>query len=424
MATVYKPKGRNHYVIEYLDENGKRCREFSGTTDRATADLIARDLENRRALKKKGIISGEDEKFRDESARPLSAHLGDWYRDMVAKGRTAAHADQYRERAGRVIALTRGKSWAELIPGRKAGVVEHAAEMLAGVLAKARFSDLTPEQLQQALFAIREAGRSAQTANHHFAAVKAFLRWCCDRSRLRKPPLQGVESYNVAEDVRHVRRCLTDAEMARLIAHAETAPDRWGMPGSLRAMAYLTAASTGFRAAEMRSLTPQSFRLDGVRPSIFLKAAAAKNGKPADQPIARAVADRLRRWLRDKPAGRPVFPLDRDMAKAIRCDLKAIGVAYETDEGVADFHSLRSYYISSLIRSGRSIKEVQVLARHAKAETTLAFYAKVSAFDLANAVESLPDLTGDDRPLAATGTDAADTVLMSSTPHRGASRRK
>jgi hypothetical protein len=27
MATVYKPPGRNKYIIEYVDENGKRRRK-------------------------------------------------------------------------------------------------------------------------------------------------------------------------------------------------------------------------------------------------------------------------------------------------------------------------------------------------------------------------------------------------------------
>ena len=59
---------------------------------------------------------------------------------------------------------------------------------------------------------------------------------------------------------------------------------------------------------------------------------------------------------------------------------------------MADFHSLRGFYVSALVRSGRSIKEVQQLARHARSETTLKHYAKVAAHDLHAAVEALPDL--------------------------------
>src|SRR5262249_41243280 len=83
---------------------------------------------------------------------------------------------------------------------------------------------------------------------------------------------------------------------------------------------------------------------------------------------------------------------------------------YETVEGVADFHSLRAYYVTALVRSGASIKEVHTLARHAKEETTLKHYAKVSAHDLHAAVGCLPVPTvGSRQPeaLAATGTDPA-----------------
>jgi hypothetical protein len=75
----------------------------------------------------------------------------------------------------------------------------------------------------------------------------------------------------------------------------------------------------------------------------------------------------------------------------IRSDLEAAGIACKADGCYADFHSLRSCYISALIRSGASIKIFQTLARHAKASTTLQYYAKASLFDLTGAVTALPD---------------------------------
>jgi hypothetical protein len=105
MATVFKPKGRDHYAVDYVDEDGRRRRKRTGTRDKETAEWIARDLENRVALRKTGIVSAEDEKVRDEGGRPLAAHLADWHGDLMAKGKTAKHADQYRDRAGKLIAL-------------------------------------------------------------------------------------------------------------------------------------------------------------------------------------------------------------------------------------------------------------------------------------------------------------------------------
>jgi len=79
---------------------------------------------------------------------------------------------------------------------------------------------------------------------------------------------------------------------------------------------------------------------------------------------------------------------------------------------VADFHSLRSCYVSTLVRSGASIAEVHTLARHAKPETTLKHYAKVSKHDLRGAVEKLPNpmqSAPEPESLTATGTDGQQT---------------
>jgi len=56
-----------------------------------------------------------------------------------------------------------------------------------------------------------------------------------------------------------------------------------------------------------------------------------------------------------------------------------------------DFHSLRSTYITQLIKGGANIKTVQVLARHASPSTTLQFYARATEADLRAAVESLAE---------------------------------
>jgi integrase len=404
MATIYKPTGRSKYIIEYVDENGD-CRRETGTTDWKLTARRAAKIEEEVFLRKGGLLDPKAEAYRDHEDKPLAGHLDDWHRDLLAKGKTPKHADLSRDRAGKLIAMVNGVPIDDLVPRRKAEAMERAAGLLADTLGRARFGDLTAETIQAALARLKEEGRSAQTANHFRAAIRAFLKWCHKRGRIRGVPSDGVEGFNVDEDPRHVRRSLTDDELARLIAHAETARTVLGMPGPLRAMAYLVAASTGFRVDELRSLTPESFRLEGRRPQITLTAGDTKNRRAVDQPIPASLVGPLRDWLRDKPAGEPVFPLHHDTAKAIRSDLEACGIPYETEEGLADFHALRAYYVSALVRSGRSVKEVQQLARHAKPETTLKHYARVSAHDLQGAVESLPSLTPLLRTRRATGSD-------------------
>ena len=189
------------------------------------------------------------------------------------------------------------------------------------------------------------------------------------------------------------------------------------MTGALRAIAYRTASLSGLRVEELRCLTPEDFRLNSLKPTIYVAAASTKNGRTADQPISQALAAELRSWLADKAPGEQAFPLHHETAKAICADLEAASIAYQTKEGIADFHSLRAYYVSSLIRSGADIDTVRKLARHAKASTTLDHYAKTANDDLHGAVESLAVPTVSRKPLAltATGTDPVSNATVSTT---------
>jgi hypothetical protein len=103
---------------------------------------------------------------RRHEARPLTDHLADWREDMIARGKTARHADQYLERAGKLAALTRGARLTELEPGRKPESLRRAAERLAGILKAARLSDLAPKRIQAALATLRDSGKAHQTVNH------------------------------------------------------------------------------------------------------------------------------------------------------------------------------------------------------------------------------------------------------------------
>lgn len=101
-------------------------------------------------------------------------------------------------------------------------------------------------------------------------------------------------------DVRH-GSCNSDKELRTTLATL-AAPDRgW---------AYRIAAATGFRASEVRALTPDCFDLSSDTPTISPE--SAKNGSDV-QPIHLETADTLRPWLARKPAALPVcrVPADR-----------------------------------------------------------------------------------------------------------------
>ncbi|MFO8013709.1 MAG: site-specific integrase [Phycisphaerae bacterium] len=190
-------------------------------------------------------------------------------------------------------------------------------------------------------------------------------------------------------------RRLTDEELARLIQTAEEGDDVLGMPGPERAMLYRLAVGTGFRAGELRSLTPESFDLDAEPPTVTVEAGYSKHRREDVQPIRQDLADVLRPWLEGKERGEPVFKMPSKTAKMMREDLAEAGIEYRDAAGrVADFHALRHTYISRLVRSGVNVKVAQELARHSTPTLTLGRYAHVQLVDQTQALDALPAIEG------------------------------
>src|SRR5262249_40627402 len=89
-----------------------------------------------------------------------------------------------------------------------------------------------------------------------------------------------------------------------------------------RAMLYRVALGTGFRADELRSLTPESFNLAGEQPTVTVAASYSKHREEDVQPITTDLAERLRQWLKGKQAGERIFArLPKASARMLRCDL-------------------------------------------------------------------------------------------------------
>ena len=387
MASVFKANGAKKYTITSRDQNGRR-RKMTGATDKGVSQRIANDLENKVALRKAGLIDTKDEAYRDHEAKPLASHLDDFEAAMAGNGGNKKYPTLTTHRIARVLALAKVK----------------------------RISELSLSKIKGAIDSLRGGEMATETANHHIRAVKGFARWLWRDGRAREHYLAHLATTSSEGDRRRVRRALTHEEAARVVQAAACGPDAGNLSGPDRAVLYHLALGTGFRAEELRTLTPERFNLDADPPTVTARACYTKNGKEAVQPLARSLADRLRPWLALRPAGRPVFEgMTGRTAEMIRVDLKAAGISYETDSGVVDFHALRGIYISNLVSSGTSVKTCQTLARHSSPSLTIGIYAKASLHDISGAVEALPDLIPAEstrEALAATGTDGpagADT---------------
>ncbi|HMF10685.1 MAG TPA: tyrosine-type recombinase/integrase [Gemmataceae bacterium] len=173
----------------------------------------------------------------------------------------------------------------------------------------------------------------------------------------------------------------------------------------------------GGRPCLQRSVSNGCPDLDADPPTATVGAGYTKNKRPVLQPLPPDLAQLLQHYLRDKPAGQPVWPGDwarmKRAAAILRIDLKAAGVPYFIDapDGplYADFHALRHTYITYLDHGGVSLRTAQEMARHST-PTLTARYSHPRLNDMASAAEKLPRFLqskpdGPADSLRATGTD-------------------
>lgn len=164
-----------------------------------------------------------------------------------------------------------------------------------------------------------------------------------------------------------------------------------GVGAELRARLYTVAFFTGLRRGELASLTPRSFKLGGEHPTVTVDAACSKHRREDVLPLHPDLLVLLREWLPQLKPGEKLFPgLDRKKTwKMVKMDLARIGIPYETDEGVADFHAAgRHTYITELLRNGASLPEAKELARHTDVKMTMK-YTHIGLEDQSKAVAGL-----------------------------------
>jgi integrase len=433
MATVYKRGGKGNrggwWYFAWFDHTGRRRTQCARTTDKATAERMAAKRESDAALRRAGVIDATQERFATEALRPVAQHVADFKAHLQARQNTAKH-----------VALT----------------IRHVEAIISargGAAAVKTIRDLTGADVMQALDAIRLAGNrrvkddqrrvplGPRTCNAVLRSIKSFTRWLWLEKRAPDDPLNGLRAFNEETDRRHSRRELTVDEIAWLLPVVESRTiEGHKLAGPDRAMLYRLALGTGLRAAELRSLTAESFDLDAEPATVTVAAAYSKRRREDSQPLRADLAELVRGWLAGRPRAvrsvRLFAAMPRNTARMLRADLKAARAAWieqaGKDEGererrersdflayrnaageVADFHSTRHTFISGIVAGGASVKVAQELARHSTSRLTVDRYAHARLHDLQGALDALPSCNGRESPdtergtLRATGTDSA-----------------
>jgi integrase len=353
------------------------------------AQRIANGLESQVQAIKAGTADPREAGWAEAERKPLTDHAHDWHSSLAARGRNTVYVDSCRDHVLRLIEMTRAT----------------------------KISHLNISSVQVALAELRtlpgrcgNEGLSDQSLRHHARQIKQFSKWLWRDGRVREDPLVHLTSPTIM--TRKNRKALDPAIAASLITTTRTQPFRWGLTGEERSMVYATALGTGFRAGELRSLTPESFNLDSEPPTITCKAESTKNGKTAVQPIPPELAELLRPWLRGKSPGMPVFSFRSDhAARMVRQDLEAAGMEDAGDYGL---HCLRHTYVTLLVKSGTGVKVCQELARHSDPRLTMNIYSHLTVHDTARGLEGLAHILP--TPCVSKGRTGTDDTPVNTRP--------
>ena len=407
-AMMVRKRGKNYYAVFIDPATGRRLRKSLRCTDKGAAEILEGELVRRAAMEHAGMVNP----YEQHHKRPLTEHVDDWHAGLLANGATQTYADLSRKRVQTVLDAIQTKSWNDLDPNR-----------ISGYLAERR-----------------RKGLSIESSNHYARRVKQFCRWLVRTKRAPDSPVECLRLLNSRTDRRHDRRAFDLDELRQLLNATQTGRVRIGMTGPDRAMLYKLAVSTGFRAGELRSLTPLSFDLDADLPTVTVAASFSKHRREDVQPIREDLADALRGYLDGRDLNEPVFPmpqpsgvsrmLQADLRAARRWWIRTVGgrgerrkqwesgfLAYRDDAGqVLDFHAFRHTFITNLALGGVHPKTAQQLARHSTIALTMDRYTHTTRTAAAAALDALPDLAIDSpecETLRATGTCDAGRETVS-----------
>lgn len=417
------PRPRRKTVTRWLDADGRRCpadtpgaRKITtktrtyyadvpglgtislGTDDEHQAWITLRD----KLREAKELALGILDEHTDHARTEMDAHIDQWGDVLRAKGTSSTQIELAK---GRLKRLARLAGWKRLHQ------INHDSAMLA--LAKVQM----PKE-QGGL------GKSAGTRNHYLGHLKALAAWAHEGGRVKQNSVRGIAPVNTETDRRHLRRVPSAEEMAELCRWLESsgAPVRRDarLCGRERRLGYLVSAATGFRAGELRAMSPESFDL--LAGAVTVPAGYSKRRRTDTQRLPPWLVEELRDWF-EKRGQWHWSQLNRnapgEMLQADLADCRVAWIAaakkeserkereasdflrYRIDTPAGprfwDYHSFRHAYNSYMANTpGMDLKTLLTLTRLSSAELALRTYAHPEEERIRAAVEGIPPPRGRD----------------------------
>jgi integrase/recombinase XerD len=239
-----------------------------------------------------------------------------------------------------------------------------------------------PELVASYLQGLAAIGLSARTAARRLSALRQFFRFLAREGVREDDPTELTESPRLPASL---PKALSEAEVAALIAAAETLPGKRGpLAVALVELLYVS----GLRVSELAALQAGALRADAP-----LVAVLGKGNKERLVPISRRAREAA---LAARPAQDPrkpsrwLFPSraagGHITRQAVGAILKDVAIAAGLDPERVSPHVLRHSFATHLLGRGADLRSLQVLLGHADIATTQ-IYTKVLEERLRRVVE-------------------------------------
>ncbi len=348
------------YYFRWVGPAGRRRTISCRTSDKRAAERVRDDYIVREEAIARGDISPDEERLCEEARKPIREHVAEYIEYCRSAGQDPKGIEMKKRHLDWLLAVAESFN----PPWRLDGIRADAIEVrLAGFAAD---------------------GAGASTVNGRLRTIRAFVAWCVQRGRLERDPLRVLRARNEIIDRRRIRRALTQRETDALLAVARDAEAR-GYPR--RWLFYGLALHAGLRRGDLSRLTWGAIDID----TRTLTIRGGKARHRVDRiPLAPVLVDELRRVRPSHvlPSAR-VWPQVVSNSTRIR-DFDKAGIVYETEQGIADLHSLRVTFGTRLaLEPGITPAVHQRLMRHASIEMTMRYYVNLGIDPLRAGVEAL-----------------------------------
>jgi hypothetical protein len=157
MGSIYKRAGHRHWQMQYKDANGRRIRESSGTTDKASANQLLVARERVIAQIKAGTRGVNDDQFAEFAKQPIQDWINAFEQSMrIEHGQNSGHVDDTKSKIEKVCTG-----------------LAYGSGLNSDWLARYTSTRQRDDKL------------SARTIQSYVVAMKAFSKWCVHTGRLR-----------------------------------------------------------------------------------------------------------------------------------------------------------------------------------------------------------------------------------------------